>query len=107
VDRRAGAGPRLPRPWIGRPLWVGDGREGVFFASTRVALEVVERYCSTRLRKREVRDGTLLAVEAGQIVGRERFRPDRDYVEDHPLPAVRAPQERDFCLSRLAALAAA
>src|SRR3954469_15688405 len=29
----------------GRPLWVGEGREGVFFASTEGALQVVERYC--------------------------------------------------------------
>jgi hypothetical protein len=28
-------------------------------------------------------------------------------VEDNPLPAVRAPREAEFCLSRLAALAAA
>src|SRR5438477_1267843 len=35
----------------GRPLWVGECRDGVFFASTRVALEVLERYCSLRLRK--------------------------------------------------------
>src|SRR3954466_1049509 len=27
----------------GRPLWIGAGRDGVFFASTRVALEVLER----------------------------------------------------------------
>ena len=54
-----------------------------------------------------MREGTLLTLEDGRIVGRERFRPDLDYVEDHPLPAVRAPQERDFCLTRLAALAAA
>src|SRR5579862_2600241 len=26
------------------PLWAGEGREGVFFASTKAALEVVERY---------------------------------------------------------------
>ena len=91
----------------GRPLWIGEGWDGVFFASTKLALEVVERYCALRLRKREVREGTLLTLEDGRIVGRERFRPDLDYVEDHPLPAVRAPQERDFCLTRLAALAAA
>jgi len=29
-----------------------------------------------------------------------------DYVEDNPLPSVRAPQERESCLLRLAALAA-
>lgn len=91
---------------IGRPMWIGEGRDSVFFASTKTALEVAERYCAMRLRKREVRDGTLLAVENGQIVSRRRFRPDLNYVEDHPLPSVRAPQEREFCLSRLAALAA-
>ncbi len=41
----------------------------------------------------------------GAVVRRERFRPDHDYVEADPLPAVRAPEERDFCLSALAALA--
>src|SRR6059058_201675 len=28
----------------GRPLWVGEARQGVFFASTKVALEVLEQY---------------------------------------------------------------
>ena len=64
----------------------------------RHALEVVERYCALKLRKREVREGTLLALAGGSVVRRERFRPDLDYVEDDPLPAVRAPQEREFCL---------
>jgi glucosamine 6-phosphate synthetase-like amidotransferase/phosphosugar isomerase protein len=90
----------------GRPLWLGEGREGVFFASTRLALEVVERYAGVRLRKREVREGTWLAVREGEVRKRERFRPDLDYHEDHPLPAVRAPGEGAFCLTRLAALAA-
>src|SRR6478735_5891466 len=35
----------------GRPMWLGEGRDTVFFASTEGALEVVERYCSLRLRK--------------------------------------------------------
>jgi hypothetical protein len=91
----------------GRPMWVGEGRGAVFFASTRGALEVVERYCSLQLRKREVGEGTLLELAGGRVARRERFRPDREYVEPNPLPAVRAPEERDFCLSRLAALAAA
>jgi glucosamine 6-phosphate synthetase-like amidotransferase/phosphosugar isomerase protein len=90
----------------GRPLWIGECRDGVFFASTRVALEVLERYCSLRLRKREAKPGTWLALRDGEVVRRERFRPDLDYVEADPLPAVRAPGERDFCLRRLAALAA-
>jgi glucosamine 6-phosphate synthetase-like amidotransferase/phosphosugar isomerase protein len=90
----------------GRPLWVGEGREGVFFASTRLALEVVERYCTIGLRKKEVREGTWLALHDGRVARRERFRPDLEYVEDDPLPAVRAPGEGAFCLTRLAALAA-
>jgi len=90
----------------GRPLWVGNAREGVFFASTKLALEVTEHYCGVRLRKRELPEGTWLALTAGKIVGRRRFRPDLDYHEADPLPAVRAPGEREFCLTRLAALAA-
>jgi glucosamine 6-phosphate synthetase-like amidotransferase/phosphosugar isomerase protein len=91
---------------VGRPLWLGESRSEVFFASTRTALEVAERYCRVKLRKHEVRQGTLLALRDGAVVRRERFRPDHDYVESDPLPAVRAPAERDFCLSALAALAA-
>jgi glucosamine 6-phosphate synthetase-like amidotransferase/phosphosugar isomerase protein len=91
----------------GRPLWVGTGCDGVFFASTKLALEVVERYCGIRLRKQELREGTWLALRDGRVDRRERFRPDLEYVEADPLPAVRAPGEREFCLTRLAALAAA
>jgi len=92
---------------MGRPLWLGEGRQGVFFASTKLALEIAERYCGLKLRKREVHEGTLLALRDGAVVRRERFRPDLDYFEDDPLPAVRAPGEREFCLTRLDALAAA
>jgi glutamine phosphoribosylpyrophosphate amidotransferase len=90
----------------GRPLWIGEARQGVFFASTRVALEVLETYLPVKLRKRELREGMLLKLKDGAIARKERFRPDLDYVEVDPLPTVRAPQERDVCLSRLAALAA-
>jgi hypothetical protein len=92
---------------MGRPLWAGVGRDGFFFASTKAALEVVERYCRIRLRKREVPEGTLFALKNGSIALEERFVPDLEYFERDPLPSVRAPQEREFCLSRLAALAAA
>jgi len=90
----------------GRPLWLGEGREGVFFASTRLALEIVEQYAGVHLRKRAVREGTWLALHDGAVQRRERFRPDLEYEEDDPLPAVRAPGEGAFCLTRLAALAA-
>ena len=83
-----------------RPLWLGHGRDGVFFASTKLALEVLEHYCGVSLRKRQVREGTLLALSDGTIAARSRFKPNH-YVEDDPLPAVRAPGERETCLNRL------
>jgi glutamine phosphoribosylpyrophosphate amidotransferase len=90
---------------VGRPLWLGEGREAVLFASTRLALEVAEEYAGLRLRKREVRDGTVVALRAGKVVRRERFRVTA-YDEPNPLPAVRAAHEGQSCLSRLAAIAA-
>jgi glucosamine 6-phosphate synthetase-like amidotransferase/phosphosugar isomerase protein len=90
---------------VGRPLWIGAGREELFFASTKAALEVVERYLRLKLRKREVPEGTVVVAAEGQEVQRERFRPDRNF-EERQLPAVRAPQEGLSCLRQLAALAA-
>ena len=90
---------------VGRPLWVGTSRRELFFASTARALEIAERYAGIRLRKRELAEGTLVAVAGTRAVRRERFTPDPTYEPD-PLPAVRAPHEGAFCLQRLAALAA-
>jgi glutamine phosphoribosylpyrophosphate amidotransferase len=90
---------------VGRPLWLGESREGAFFASTETALEVLESYCGLELRKREVREGTMLGLQAGKVVARRRFRVS-EFVEDDPLPAVRAPQEREFCLAMLATITA-
>jgi len=91
---------------VGRPLWLGEGRDGVFFASTRLALEVLEQYCGLRLRKRELREGTLVELHDGEVSRRVRFQP-QDFVEEDLLPGVRAPEEREYCLSRLATIAAA
>jgi glucosamine 6-phosphate synthetase-like amidotransferase/phosphosugar isomerase protein len=90
---------------VGRPLWTGTGPEELFFASTKAALEVVERFLRLKLRKREVAEGTVVVVTEGGELGRERFKPDRNF-EESPLPAVRAPQEGLSCLKQLAALAA-
>jgi glucosamine 6-phosphate synthetase-like amidotransferase/phosphosugar isomerase protein len=90
---------------VGRPLWIGTAREDSFFASTKQALEVVERFLGLKLRKREVGEGTLVVIANGGEVARERFKLDRNF-EESSLPAVRAPQEGAFCLQRLAALAA-
>jgi glucosamine 6-phosphate synthetase-like amidotransferase/phosphosugar isomerase protein len=90
---------------VGRPLWIGAGREELFFASTKAALEVVERYLQLKLRKREVAEGTVVVAAEGREILRERFQPDRNF-EERQLPAVRAPQEGLSCLKQLAALAA-
>jgi glucosamine 6-phosphate synthetase-like amidotransferase/phosphosugar isomerase protein len=92
---------------VGRPLWVGKSKHELFFASTRAALEVVERYAGVRLRKREIGDGTFLQIAGARVTREERFRPDHSYRDPIVLPAVRAPSEGIFCLERLAVLAAA
>jgi len=90
---------------VGRPLWLGEGRHEAFFASTKDALEVVERYLGLRLRKRELPEGILLSLLNGKRSAAERFKPDRAF-EETPLPAVRAPHEGAVCLRRLAAIVA-
>jgi glucosamine 6-phosphate synthetase-like amidotransferase/phosphosugar isomerase protein len=90
---------------VGRPLWIGESREELFFASTKAALEVVEKFLQLKLRKREVPEGTVVVAAEGHELRRERFEPNRDF-EERQLPAVRAPQEGLSCLKQLAALAA-
>jgi glucosamine 6-phosphate synthetase-like amidotransferase/phosphosugar isomerase protein len=89
---------------VGRPLWIGEGRDELLFASTKAALEVAERFLCLKLRKRDVSEGTLAIVAGGDVLEKARFKPDRNF-EESTLPAVRAPQEGAFCLQRLSALA--
>jgi glutamine---fructose-6-phosphate transaminase (isomerizing) len=91
---------------IGRPLWLGRGPRELFFASTRGALELVERALRIHLRLTELREGHMLRVVEGDIAHRAKFRPDRSYVEDNLLPSVRAPHEGASCRERLAAITA-
>jgi glucosamine--fructose-6-phosphate aminotransferase (isomerizing) len=88
---------------LGRPLWLGKGKHELVFASTRLALELVESYAGIKLRKTELPEGTVVAVEHGKIVAKDSFRPDRSFQET-PLPAVRAPEEARSCRERLATL---
>jgi glucosamine 6-phosphate synthetase-like amidotransferase/phosphosugar isomerase protein len=90
---------------VGRPLWVGSAREGVFFASTKHALEVFESFMRLPLRKHEIEEGSLVRLENGRETRTERFSPD-DRFEEAALPTVRAPGERESCLRLLTALAA-
>ena len=92
---------------IGRPLWVGEGRSELFFASTCKALDLVESYADVRLRKRELGEGTFLAIADGGVRRTDSFEPDRSFVEDSLLPPVRAPEEARSCLARLAAIVTA
>ena len=89
---------------VGRPLWLGRGRRETFFGSTLLALETVERYAGLRLQKREVSEGTMVALADGRVAWTERFRPDTSFVEDNVRPPVRTPDEGAHCLQRLAAL---
>jgi glucosamine 6-phosphate synthetase-like amidotransferase/phosphosugar isomerase protein len=91
---------------VGRPLWLGEGAGAAFFASTEQALNILERYVGVELTKREVPEGTFLALCDGAVVTEERFNPDRRF-EERLLPAVRAPQEAKTALQRLQRLATA
>jgi glutamine---fructose-6-phosphate transaminase (isomerizing) len=88
---------------MGRPLWLGRGKHELFFGSTRLALELVESYTGTKLRKEQLPEGTIAAVHNGRVVARDKFQPDLTF-EEEPLPAVRAPHEARSCLARLAML---
>ena len=91
---------------VGRPLWLGENKNATFFASTSLALEVVEHYVGIALRMRAIDEGTQLVLENGRVTQRKRFKPTTDF-EERSLPAVRAPSEGVVCLERLATLAAA
>lgn len=103
VDERERGAVYLARG-VGRPLWTGESGEGIFFASTEHALQVCERFLGLEFRKRELQEGTILTLQGGRLACKERFRPDRGFTEQ-PLPAVRAPGERESCLRLLTALA--
>jgi glucosamine 6-phosphate synthetase-like amidotransferase/phosphosugar isomerase protein len=91
---------------VGRPVCLGIGEDGVFFASTKLALEVLERFLGLQLDMHELDEGTLVELADGREAGRQRFNPNREFV-DEPLPPVRAPKEAARCLQRLATLVAA
>lgn len=89
---------------IARPLWIGRTKTDLFFASTRRALAIVEAALRFRLDARELREGRVLEVVAGQVVRERRFRPDRSYREVDAVSPVHSPHEAVSCLERLAIL---
>src|SRR5207237_9015538 len=42
---------------VGRPVWLGVGRRELFFASTRLGLELVESYGGLKLKKSQLEEG--------------------------------------------------
>jgi glucosamine 6-phosphate synthetase-like amidotransferase/phosphosugar isomerase protein len=90
----------------GRPLWAGACADGTFFASTRRALEIVERFLRLRLHKVELPEGSLVALVRGLPAWEESWTPRRDY-EERGLPSVRAAGEGELAMQRLAAIVAA
>jgi asparagine synthetase B (glutamine-hydrolysing) len=103
-DRRPGV--LLLARGVGRPLWLGTWQNGIVFASTAYALSVFEQFCGPTVRKREIGDGTVLALRHGRIVSRQRFRTPA-WPETDAEPALGGLAERDFCLNRLASIATA
>ena len=89
---------------VGRPLWLGHSREGIFFASTPGGLELAARALRIELRLEEVGHGRVLHLVEGRVARKERFRVPR-YREARSLPSVRAPHEGTSCLQRLQAIA--
>ena len=87
----------------GRPLWVGQTRDELFFASTRFALEVLAGVLRLQLDEHEVDQGLVLRVRGGKIERRERFRPD-DAAATDPHSSVSAPREAGRCLRQLTSL---
>jgi glucosamine 6-phosphate synthetase-like amidotransferase/phosphosugar isomerase protein len=106
LDSRVG-GTVFAARGAGRPLWIGAGRHELFFASTRRALEVVQQFAGLKLRKSEVAEGTFLELRDARVVRAATFRHDAEYVDPVELPTVRAPEEGQSCLERLAVLYAA
>jgi asparagine synthetase B (glutamine-hydrolysing) len=85
---------------LGRPLWLGLHGDGVFFASTRAALSLLEEFSGVRVTPFEVSEGRWLEVRSGRLVAQEAFTPDRTYRSRPHLPA-RSPAERRACLHLL------
>src|ERR671937_1070975 len=73
IDERR-AGTLFLARGVGRPLWIGLGRDEVLFASTKAALEVAERYLRLKLRKQELDEGTLVVLADGEVREKSDFR---------------------------------
>jgi asparagine synthetase B (glutamine-hydrolysing) len=85
---------------LGRPLWLGLHADGVFFASTRAALSLLEELAGVRVAPLEVPEGRWLEVQSGRLVAQEAFTPDRTYRPRPQAPAP-SPAERRACLDLL------
>jgi glutamine phosphoribosylpyrophosphate amidotransferase len=99
LDERRPGVLSLARGW-GRPLLLGESDEGLFFASTRFALEMMAEHVGISLSLRAVPEGTVLSIVAGEIVAEQAFEP-RPAGKSEEEIASPSPYERERCLQAL------
>ena len=58
---------------------------------------MLEKYLNVRLRKREVAEGTLLALENGKVARSKRFQPNREFEESASPPCARRKRASSVC----------
>lgn len=87
---------------LGRPLALGLGSLGVFFASTVAALDLLQEHLGLDLEVIEVPEGTFYSITEGTILYEQEFAPQ---LGDVPSATVDppSPSERERCLSLLSA----
>jgi asparagine synthetase B (glutamine-hydrolysing) len=85
---------------LGRPLVIGVGSAGVFFASTASALNMLPEHLGLDLEIKEVPEGTFYSIAEGSILYEESFA---GQLGDVPAATVDPPSpfERERCLSLL------
>jgi glutamine phosphoribosylpyrophosphate amidotransferase len=96
LDERRPGVLHLARGW-GRPLVVGVGSEGVFFASTRAALEMLAVHVGLELAIEEVPEGTIRLIAHGRVIEESRFAPRPGGVPEAAITPP-SPAERERCL---------
>ncbi len=97
VDRRARAGRRVPRARQRPPAVARRGPRQRLLRLDRGRPRGRRALLRPQAAQaRGPRGHAARARRTDSVARRERFRPDLDYVEDNPLPSVRAPQEREL-----------
>ena len=81
LDRRAPAELFLARG-VGRPLWLGEGRDGVAFRLDPRGARACRELRRPEPGQTRGSEGTFVTVPGGRIVAAEGFDPDRTFREE-------------------------